>query len=138
MSKINNLLEELKLLELPEDSYVIVGSGPLGIRNIREVKDLDILVNDNLWNKLASKYGIISKDGNKVIKVSDDIEVLGNETFPSSLLDDPSVEDQIVSAELINGHPFQSISHFQYFKKMGKRQKDLDDIKLLQDWVDSR
>lgn len=40
------LLEELKDLDLPSGEYVVVGSGALGARSIRDPKDLDILVSN--------------------------------------------------------------------------------------------
>ncbi len=128
----------METLELPKDKYVIVGSGPLGVRGIRESQDLDILVKDDLWEKLSDKYRIINKNGNKVIKISDTIEALGSKTFPDEPLDNPTIEEQIRDAEIIDGYPFQSIKHFKFFKEMGKRQKDLDDVILLQNWIDSK
>lgn len=138
MSKIEDLLKELDSLKLPQGKYVVVGSGPLGVRGIRESQDLDILVSNDLWDELSIKYGFIDKNGNKVIKISDKIEVLGNKTFPNESSDNPTVEEQIRDAEIIRGYPFQSIEHFKYFKKMGRRQKDLDDVILIQSWIDSK
>ncbi len=46
--KIDDLLNELGALNLPSDSYIIVGSGQLVVREMREPNDLDILVNDAL------------------------------------------------------------------------------------------
>ena len=138
MSKFNDLLTELDALKLPENKYVIVGSGPLGVRGIRESQDLDILVNDDLWEKLSNKYGILNKNGNLAIRISDTIEVFGNKTFLNQLPDNTTVEEQIKNAETIESHPFQSLEHLKFFKKIGGRQKDLDDIILLQDLINSR
>jgi len=138
MSKFDDLLIELDTLKIPKGKYVIVGSGPLGVRGIRESKDLDILVENDLWKELLKKYGVFNKNGNKVIKISDKIEALGSKTFPNEPTDSPTVEEQIRDAELIRGYPFQSIKHFRFFKEIGSRQKDLDDVILLQRWVDSQ
>jgi hypothetical protein len=138
MSNIKDLLEELDLLKLPKDKYVVVGSGPLGIRGIRESQDLDILVDDKLWDELSNKYDVIDKNGNAVIRISDNIEALGSKTFPNESPENPTLDEQIREAELIKGHPFQSIEHFKFFKEMGRRQKDLDDVILLQNWIDSK
>lgn len=138
MSKFSDLLVELEALKLPKNEYVIVGSGPLGVRRIRESQDLDILINDDLWEKLSNKYGTLNKNENLVIKISDTIEALGRKTFPNESPNNPTVEEQIRDAELIEGYPFQSIKHFKFFKEMGRRQKDLNDVNLLQKWIDSR
>ncbi len=138
MSRFNELLAELETLKLPRDKYVIVGSGPLGARGIRESQDLDILVDDDLWENLSNKYGILNKNGNIVIEISDTIEALGRKTFPNQSPNNPTVEEQIRGAEIIDDYPFQSIKHFKFFKEIGRRQKDLDDVILLQNWIDSK
>jgi hypothetical protein len=139
MNRMQLLLQELDLLNLPKNSYVIVGSGPLAIRGIREPQDLDIMVNDELWEKLVSQYGITSKEnGVKVITISQNIEALGSMTFSNTSPELPTVNEQINEAEIIEGHRFQSISHFKLFKKKMGREKDLNDIKLLGEWENSQ
>jgi hypothetical protein len=49
------ILKVLKKLNLPQNQYVVWGSGPLAIRAIRENKDIDLLVPKQLWNQLAQK-----------------------------------------------------------------------------------
>ena len=138
MSKFNDLLTELDALKLPKNKYVIVGSGPLEVRGIRESQDLDILVNDDLWEKLSNKYETLNKNGNLAIRISDTIEVFGNKTFLNQSSENPTVEEQIKNADIIDSHPFQSLEHLKFFKNISRRQKDLDDIILLQDWINSR
>ena len=58
-----NYLNELEQLNLPKGKYVIFGSGPLSIRGLRENHDLDILVTEDLWNKLSEQYPIKKKQG---------------------------------------------------------------------------
>src|SRR3990167_8631640 len=53
---IQDLLKQLEKLNLPKDQYIIVGSGPLGIRNIRISDDLDVLVTETLWEQLKKKH----------------------------------------------------------------------------------
>jgi hypothetical protein len=57
----------LKKWNLPIGKYAITGSGPLGIRNLREINDIDIIVTSELWDSLAERYGIIDKNGVKKI-----------------------------------------------------------------------
>jgi len=47
-SDMMKYLDELKSLNLPKDKFAIFGSGPLAIRNMRENKDIDIIVNREL------------------------------------------------------------------------------------------
>ena len=48
----------IKALHLPIDQYAITGSGALGIRNLRAIGDIDIIVTPELWNILAKKYEV--------------------------------------------------------------------------------
>ena len=52
-------------LDLPIGQYAITGSGALGIRNLREIGDIDIIVTAELWNVLAAKYGVTDETGVK-------------------------------------------------------------------------
>jgi hypothetical protein len=46
------IFKKLKELDFPLGEYVLVGSGPLAARGIREASDLDIAVTDKLWRQL--------------------------------------------------------------------------------------
>ena len=50
-------IEELEKLHLPRDKFAIFGSGPLAIRKIRENKDIDILIREDLVEEVARLYG---------------------------------------------------------------------------------
>lgn len=120
------LFDQLRKLELPVGHYAITASGPLGIRGIRQIGDIDLVVDDELWHTLSKKYPVIEGDFTK-IKISNDIEVLGT----GSLFDPvtgPTISDQIREAEIIDGLPFVNLNHILYFKKLMNRPKDQDDI----------
>jgi len=63
--KFQKLLQELKKLNLPNDQYAIYGSGPLAIRGLKEIHDLDVIVTDELYQELAKKYSEKEKGVNK-------------------------------------------------------------------------
>jgi hypothetical protein len=50
-------------LDLPVGQYAITSSGPIGVREIREIGDIDLVVDDDLWNELATAYPIIQEQG---------------------------------------------------------------------------
>lgn len=129
----------VKELNLPQGDYAITGSGPLGIRNLREVGDIDIIVNPKLWSALAAEYGIEEENHvKKVIFPGGIIEALGEISFQTidQALDKPTIIDRIAQAEIIDGLPFESLEHVVYFKKKMGRKKDLEDIKLIQGWLE--
>ncbi len=56
-----------KELDLPLGQYVISGSGPMGIRNIKAIGDIDIIVTQKLWKILSEKYEVSEEHGIKKI-----------------------------------------------------------------------
>jgi len=127
----------LKKLNLPIGQYVVIGSGPLGIRNLREIGDIDIVVGPELQKILAAKYGV-TDDGQvkKIVFPEDDIEAFWEGSFYTQQNDDcaPTMAEIIAQAEIIDGLPFESLEHVLYFKRKIKRDKDLKDILLIEEW----
>ena len=73
----------VKSLNLPIGHYAITSSGPLGIRGIRLINDIDLVVDNELWQTLKKKYGekfwVLSLEVNdeKNKTISDACESLG-------------------------------------------------------------
>lgn len=131
------LFDELKGLELKPGSYAVTGSGPLGVRGAREIKDVDILVSDEYWGELKNMGELIEKDGFARLKLSDNVEAFYSGSFPpieNSAL--PSIEEQIRDAELIDGLYFVSLPHLAVFKGLSGRDKDREDIRHIENWMD--
>lgn len=122
------LFSLLRQLRLPLGQYVIVGSGPLGIRGLREIQDIDLIVNDTLWAVLVKKYG--EKDKRIVFPEGNIEAFLEN----SSEL---SRGNRIQEAEMIEGLPFDALSHVQSFKKTRAHPKDIKDLLALQTFIPS-
>lgn len=120
--------KKLKELNLPIDQYAIIGSGPLGIRNLREIGDIDLVVTPKLQSLLAKKYPIFDK---KIIFPKMDIEAFWEDSFDAPIL---SVETIMQNAEIIDELPFISLEHLLIFKKTMHRAKDLEDIHLIEEW----
>ena len=94
------------------------------------------MVNDDLWNELASSYPIIEEQGVTKIRISQDIEVLSEDSFGPKETDQPSVAEQIAQADIIGGLPFVGLRHVLYFKRKMKRAKDERDIAALERLLD--
>lgn len=127
----------LKKYNLPLGKYAIGGSGPLGIRGIREINDIDIVVSNDLRDTLIQKYGMVD-DGivKKIAFPDDDIEAFWEGSFyiQTKEHNTPTVSDIISRAEIIDELPFQSLADVIYFKRIMNRLKDLEDIKLIEQW----
>lgn len=137
LEKNQQKFSALKKYHLPLGSYSISGSGPLGIRGIREVGDIDILVLDELRDFLIARYGI-TDDGQikKIVFPTDDIEAFWQGSFYGRQKDEnaPLVKDIIARADIIDGLAFDSLDDVLYFKRKMNREKDLTDIKLIETW----
>lgn len=124
------LLKQLEELNLPEDQFVVVSSGSLAVREIRDARDLDLLVTDKLWNELVHKYPSKNEHGVVKIGIGEDIEVLGK---GSAFVDSEyaSVEEVINSADVINGVRYMNLELLRKFKEKMGRDKDKKDIELI-------
>lgn len=136
--------EAVKQLNFPIGHYMICGSGPLGIRNLRPVRDIDIAVTNDLWNRLKETYPVIQEQNYKRLIISKDlIEVIGEFGQCSPYYSEnaggfDAVEERIARAEVIDDLPFEALEDVIYFKKIMCREKDLNDIFTLQKLVKAR
>lgn len=123
---MDQLLSELKKLNLPQKEYAIFGSGPLAIRKIREINDLDIIVKPELWKKLAAQY-----------PAEDDqvIHLMLIEIFKDWRPWFKDVHQLIDSAEIIHHFPFVKLEYILKWKKMMNRKKDQKDILLIEKFL---
>jgi len=129
-------LDELKTLDLPSGQYAIMGSGPLAIRNLREANDLDLIVKQELWDKLAQKYPIQTKETIRGTVIS---IVIGNiEVYKYWLNLTPKINEMIDTAEIINGLPFVKLEYVIAWKKFMGRDKDKNDLKLIETYLNSK
>ncbi len=131
--EINMLLEELEKLNIPKDKMAITSSGPIGIRNLREIGDLDIIVYPEIWNLLAKKYRITKEDNFESIYIGN-IQVLGE----GSWFTDPqfgSIKNDIDNADVIGGNRYVKLDKILKIKRQKNREKDIKDVKLIEDYV---
>ncbi|OHA57473.1 MAG: hypothetical protein A2114_01590 [Candidatus Vogelbacteria bacterium GWA1_51_14] len=128
--ELEGLLNQLDELGLPKDQYAITSSGPLAVRGIRPAKDLDLVVSDNLWQELIGRYPVKDLGLCQSIQIGE-IEILGN--FKDGQL--ISSEQQITEADIINSHRYVNLDTIIKFKKLLSRDKDLADIKLIEEYL---
>ena len=115
---------------MPIGKYALFGSAPLGIRKLRNCRDIDIIVTEVLWNKY--------KEDNWEIKVTPygSQYLLNNEI---ELLKDwkPGqwdIRKLIEEAEIIDGLPFVKIERVPEWKRLRGKEKDLEDIKTIKNF----
>lgn len=129
--------EAVRKLGLPLGQYAITGSGAIGIRNLRLIGDIDIIVTQVLWDALAEKYGVVDENGVRKIVFPDGIvEALYEGSFYNEPKesDAPTILTRIQQAEIIEELPFEQLEHVIYYKRKMGREKDLHDIARIQAW----
>jgi hypothetical protein len=132
--KIKNLLEKFKKLNLPDGQYVIYGSGPLGIRGIREIRDLDVVVTNALYQKLLKKYSKQEKKEKKKRFIK-----LGKiEIIPAHYSLIQNIKKIISTADVIGGLRFVKLQDLVKWKRLIGREKDFKDIKLIKGYLDKK
>ena len=124
----NQLFEELRRLQLPAGQYAVFGSGPMGIRGMREIHDVDVIVSPALFADLKTKHAVEDHEhGLHRIQIGP-VEILDG-WYPNV----GETKDLIASAEMIEGLPFVRLEKVLSWKQAYGRPKDEKDIALLKD-----
>ncbi len=137
-SKVMNFkyhLDELKKLNLPEDEFVVVSSGALAVRRIREAKDLDVIVTEKLWNKLIQKYQVILQGDVERIQFDADIEILNPKQSLFGNSEIVPIDEMFEQADVFDGIRFINLDHLRKIKLSMGREKDLKDIELMDAYI---
>jgi len=131
MEKFKILLEEFDELNISKGDYVIFGSGPIAVRGIKDVNDLDVLVLPEKFEELKEKYKQdTSKHPFGCIEIGD-IEI--GESWQG---DKEKVKEWIEAAEEYEGHMYMPLENVLEWKKKMGRPKDLKDVELVEKWLD--
>ncbi len=128
-----DIFKKLEELNFPLGEYVVVGSGPLAARGIREAHDLDIAVSAKLLKKLiaSGKYQQKTKYHRLFLSLPG-VEIISQldwEAYPVT------TSVAITTADIIHNFPFLNIQKTIEFKQALGRKKDFRDIKLLKKYL---
>ena len=133
-----NLIDEIKKLNFQSDDFIIVGSGPMVIRGLKELNDIDIIVSrelfdeckkDDRWKQIPWTY-------------PDHLGQIYLESNPFELYLDvncgdfnPTFEELMSRSDLIEGIHFASIEDVLRFKKSYNRPKHEKDIEIIEEYL---
>lgn len=126
-----NCIEELRVLNFPREKYAIFGSGPLSVRGIKKVNDIDVIVKSDFWNELKKKCANNIQQAS--LSKSQLISIGKIEIF-SDWFDLP-VNEMIDNAEIIDDLPFVRLQYVIKYKKILKRKKDQKDLELIRKYL---
>ena len=115
------LIELIKSLPLDKEDFIILSSTQLTLRGILDTAgDLDIAVTEKGLEKLKQKYDLKPKNNGWFI-VSDKIECIL----------DPMEEDK----ELVGGYYLQTLENYLSYIKNSTRQKDIERVSLIEQYM---
>ena len=129
MNKIKTLLKSLDKLNLPQGSFVITGSGPIGIRDIREIDDLDVIVRKEIFDKLKHEHNYDGKNIDGHLELGE-IEI-GYKWQDS---EEKAIE-LLKDSELIDGYPFVKLKYIIEWKQSLAREKDKHDLEMIEKYL---
>lgn len=129
---MKKFLQKLKELNLPKGKFAIFGSGPMCVRGLRETGDLDVIVSEDIFNEFKNRPDFKlekKKSGNEYLE-KDNIEFYRN-WHPGEW----DINKLIQQAEIIDGFPFVRLEEVLKWKKLKGRDKDIKDIKLIEEYL---
>ncbi len=137
-----NIFEEIHKLNLPPDSYVVVGSGHLIALGLKEGTDVDIVVTPELFEKCCRDDSWEQVPWTYPEKLG---QIFLRRGIVELYLDvnagdfNPSTAELIERAVIINNVPFASLEDILALKKeyLKTRPKHQKDIELIEQYIQS-
>lgn len=123
-----DLFQKVRSLELPMGKYALFGSAPIGIRGLKDCRDIDIIVMEDLWKECKGR-GLevgFTADGSQYLW-KDEIELF-KDWKPGHW----DIRQLIEEAEIIEGLPFVKLEKVLEWKRLNGREKDLEDIEIIE------
>lgn len=132
---MKNKLDELGL---NQDNSCVIGSGILQALGIRESKDIDVVVSEEMFNTLkqSGKFTVGEAFGHEILR--DDIFEIGAVWNVSGK--PYKLEDLKKESTIIDDVQYVSLEFLYQVKKSwatldDPRQKDIDDVKLIEKYI---
>jgi hypothetical protein len=131
-----NIFDELKRLDFSPDKYVVIGGAAMAARGIKETRDIDVLVFEDLLEAMKKQPGwhyhprIMQTEPAGLVNDNGSIEL-----YPTVGGTTIGFKEIRKDAEMIDDIPFASLEHVMMIKKIYKREKDLKDIELIEKYL---
>jgi hypothetical protein len=130
-----NIIKEVKTLELPLGTYVVIGSSTLAIRGIRPAQDIDIIVTQDIYDRFKAsgwKEQCFPGEERPCVLLYGLFDVGTSWSVRSY---HPTFEQLFNDADIIEGVPFASLKDVLQWKKTCGRDKDLEDVELIEAYL---
>ena len=128
--------DKVKALNLPLDQIIVIGSGILDQLGIRPASDIDLAASSDLMKKLSEESGDWIKkfdDNQRFYFIKDDgsAEVWDGWEFDGQVVSYDGLLDYVVEYD---GVRFVNLEFLYQWKKWRSREKDVQDVKLIDEW----
>jgi len=132
------VIDKTKELNLQPGEYIVIGSGILDAMGIREAHDVDMVVSQEVYDKLKTsgfkELKVILHDSEKKkILTKGDYEIC---TYWEDGRGKLYLDDLLKESQEVGGVTFVSLEMLRNWKKWAGREKDLRDIKLISTELD--
>ncbi len=130
-----SIIDRVKSLGFPEGEYIIIGSGIMDALGLRESHDVDAVVSDKLFQELKTAGWKEQEQYGVHMLTHMDVEV-----WPSWYHDGLrlSLTQLIDRSVVIDGVRFVSPEFLLEWKQASRREKDLADIKILEEYLSEK
>ncbi len=132
------VVAKIKKLDFPLGEYALFGSVPLAAHGIRGCRDIDVVAAPELYNRLKTMRGWkenVLPDGTKVL-VKDNVEIYPEWGWGREYK--PGTQRLIDEADSIEGIPVVRLEEVLAWKKAAGREKDLNDVRLIEEYLRKR
>ncbi|HEX8923524.1 MAG TPA: hypothetical protein VF828_02220, partial [Patescibacteria group bacterium] len=125
---INNLIDQVKAQNWAIGHYAVFGSALMAYYKLREVPNIDVVVDGELWEKLLINS---SPDNEGFIHIG--LIKVSNWWFAPTRKD---IVTMIKEAEIIDGVPYIKLEEVLSYKKALIDGKNKNDVALLEEFLD--
>lgn len=134
LMKKYDFIKAVNQLGLNQDDYIVIGSGILCALEIRDVSDVDLIVSELVFQSLETSNAWRKKyfeDGTYYL-LKDMYEIgLGWDSKNAQ----PNLRDLKRNQLIIDDVPFISLERLIQWKEKKRRDKDIEDIKLIEQYL---
>lgn len=127
--------KRVKELGLPLDQIIIIGSGILDQLGIRQSADIDVATNRAVLEEIARSDGWVEKlDKNQrqyLVKHDGSVEIWDGWEIDGRVVEYDELLDYAVEYD---GVKFVSLDFLRRWKNWRGREKDMQDVKLIDEW----
>ena len=131
-----DIISRIKSLNLPIGKYVVFGSSVMEVHGIRKARDIDLIVDEDLYKELQGRgwerYWFFKRVFTCKALKKDRNEAFSNIKWKNYQVEN---EELFKNAEIIDGVPFMQPKEYLRYKRCLPREKDKRDVKLLEEYL---